>query len=244
MALTKVQALVAEISLLANGTSTIDIPTAGADIDINVAGANVIDLGTTTITVDDLVTLVANKITSEEIDLSTVSGAAGTMVTDATKMQVGTTSAHNLELMANSVAGLALQTSGKVTLGTVGTALDDLVDKNYVDNLISSGGGAIVPADLVTTLATKGSITIPNSTGNDLIINWGQSSTLNNASEVQTYQTAFTTAYLIGFATAYRSTGMPNDKAPYVAGTPGLTTMTVSNPEGVDKQVNWLAIGY
>ncbi|MHC5059315.1 MAG: hypothetical protein ACYTKD_32070 [Planctomycetota bacterium] len=109
MALTKVKALVSEISLLANTTTTIDIPSAAGNIDINVAGLNVIDLAGTTITVDDLVTLIANKITSEEIDLSTVSGAAGTMVTDATKMQVGTTSAHTTEIIANALPALTAQ---------------------------------------------------------------------------------------------------------------------------------------
>lgn len=243
MALTKVQALVAEISLLANGTTTIDIPTAAADINVDVAGLNVIDLGSTTITVDDLVTLVANKITSEEIDLSTVSGAAGTMVTDATKMQVGTTSTHATELIANALPVLTAQTTGKVTLATVGTALDDLVDKNYVDNLISGVGGAVVPADIVSVQARPGYLQIPTSLGVDLIINWGRTGALKNACETVTFSKAFPNGFLIGSANRNETTA--SNEAAAHASTGTLTTMKVcQSGKGSTVACDWIAIGY
>ena len=53
MALTKARPPVTAINQMKNTTTVIDIPTAASDIDIDVAGLNVVDIGSTTITIDD-----------------------------------------------------------------------------------------------------------------------------------------------------------------------------------------------
>ena len=169
MTLTKARPPVTDIDTLENGTTIATIPVADGAIDIDVAGTNAVDITSSLFTVDDAVTLVANTMTGEDISLSTAAGASGQAITNATDMKVGTTSLHPIEILMNSVAALTVTTAGRVALNTVGTANNELVDKEYVDTAVS--GAATLPS--ISTSGTEGSLTIPT-TGNDFVINWGQ----------------------------------------------------------------------
>ena len=243
MALTKARPPVTEISQMLNGTTQVDIPNAGADIDIDVAGNNVIDLGQTSITVDDLVQLVVNDIAGRVMTQSFPAGAAGAVQVNATEMEVGTTSLHPLELLVNSTPLLTLLAGGEVSLANVGTAGDRLIDKDYVDNLVGSGGGAVTPADIVANLTTNGSIQIPTSAGDEFVINWGVTAPLNNASTTVTFDTAFPNAIFTAYATRENGdTGVEN--------APGCDLLTLTNMRVVQTggsstdRVFWLALGY
>lgn len=239
MALTKARPPVTDISQMANGTTVVDIPTAAADIDIDVAGLDVIDLGSTTITIDDLVTLVANTITGESVSLSTSGGAAGSAITDATDLTIGTTSAHPLLLMANSITGLTMGTDGKVALGVDGTGATHLVDKGYVDTQVAL---AATLTDIDATMAVTGHITIPNSTGNDLIINWGaMGSASNNADTTVTFDQAFANAFFGGVATSTETGGTDGALTIHNG---GLTTMDIHNDTDKTSNGFYIALGY
>lgn len=166
MPLTKAQPPVTAINELIFGTTNVDIPSAGADIDVNVAGVDVADISSTVYTIDDLVTLVARKLTAEVITIATSGGSDGILQTDATKMQVGTTDSTPLEVLMNNIARLTVQTDGKIALATVGTAADELIDKNYVD------AGDASAAVITNTAATIGQSGLDDGT-NEVILKWG-----------------------------------------------------------------------
>lgn len=235
MALTKVRLPVADIAAISFGTTEVTIASAGGDIDVNVAGVDVIDATSTTVTVG--VTLVADDLEGEAIELSTASGATLSVQTTLADAEIQTTSAHPLVIGANSTDALTVETDGQVTLGVVGDTGDQLIDKDYVDTAI-----AAVLGDIVATTAVTGSVTIPNDTGNDLIINWGTSSSLgNDNSEVQTFDTAFPNAFLVGYTTPNRGLG---GNGTFNVNNGGLTSMTVYNTTNSTCACFWLAIGY
>lgn len=239
MALTKVKPPVTAISKLDNTTTKIDIPTAAGDIDIDVAGLQVLTIGQTVITVDDLVTLTAKNVLSELLKVQTTSGAQGVVQTNASEMEVGTSSLHALELLTNNIPRMTVAATGAVALGVVGTNGNELIDKNYVDT--SAPSLAVLLASMVGVTATNGSLKIPNSTGNDLILNWGQTASIASSSEVVTFDTAFPNAIFVGFAT--RNIVTQGDNAAH-AGNYSLTQMTVSQTGSAASTVAWLAIGF
>lgn len=239
MALTKVSPPVTAISKLDNTTTVIDIPTAASDIDIDVAGLDVLDIGQTTITLDDLVTLVGKNVLTELIAIKTTAGAEGVVDTDATKMRVGTTTLDPLEILTNAIPRMTVAATGAVALGVTGVNADELVDKNYVDT--SSPNLSVALADLIAANTTTGSVQVPNSTGNDLIFNWGLTASISSTSEVVTFDTPFPNAIFVGFAT--RNIVTQGDNAAH-AGNYTLTTMEVSQTGSASSTVAWLAIGF
>lgn len=238
MALTKVRPPVTDISIIDNGTTEVNIPTAGADIDINVAGANVMDISSTTVLIDPLVTLDADNIAGEQVLLATTSGAALTFETQALLARLLTTSAHPLELGANNITALTVDTAGKVELDVEGTAVNHLVTKSYIDGL---AGGAISTTDVVATLTSDGSVTLPTDSG-DLIINWGTNGVVGDGAVVtKTFDTPFTTAFFVGFASP--STSANHDGTLAIIST-GLTSMDVQSSLDKASGFYYLAIGY
>ena len=163
MALTKVRSPVSAISEMAFGTTTVEITSTAGPIDINIAGLDNLDLTTTTAVFDDLVTVTANLFQTEVVSIDTTAGASATLQTTATEAQLGTDTAHPLELYANAITALILATDGKVGLQVEGTAIGDLVTKAYVDTADALNATL---ADITATTAVTGSISIPNSTGN------------------------------------------------------------------------------
>ena len=184
--LTKVRVPVSDIAKLSSGTTMIDITSSGGPIDIDVAGLEIVDILNTGVTVDAAKILTAKQITGETVLLSTTAGASASVATGATKLQVKTTSAHVLELLANSVLGLTVGTDGKLTLGVQGTSGTHLVNKTYVDTAAASASAT------VATIADPGTISIPNSTGNNLVIKWGVT---NGSAGIQLTQVTFATAF-------------------------------------------------
>lgn len=238
MALTKVRLPVADIAAISNGSSKVDMSTSGGDVVVTVGGTTIATFSSTGVNLGSLDVTTTGTINSQDVLLS--QGAVAAKAEAATTQGVvGTTSAHPLSLIANAIEGLSIATDGQVTLGVEGTATDHLVTKSYVDGLTGLGA-----SDFSATTATTGSLTIPNSTGNDLIINWGQTGSITNTQVTATFDTAFPNAYLVGFVSSQKSTGMQHNRSPYIGGTPGTTSMVVAQPEAVSKQVNWLAIGY
>ncbi len=237
MALTKVRSPITDISEMGFGTTTVVIASAGGPIDIDVTGLDVVDMTSTTIDVDDLVTVTANLFDTEVITLATSGGAEGIVETQATLMSVQTTTAHPLELGANSITGLTIAIDGKVELDVVGTATDHLVDKNYVDvaDALSSQ-----LSDTTGNMVTNGSIVIPNSTGSDLIINWGQTASIVGTLNV-TFDTAFTSAGFMGLATRQ---GDSSQEATALVGAVSTTSMNVHNSGSGSTPVNWIALGF
>lgn len=236
MALTKVKVIVAEIAAITNGTTDIDIPSAGGDIDVNVSGADVIDIAETSITIDDLVTLVVQNISSEILTLATQSGAEGLVQTTATDMEVGTTNTNSLALMVNSVPGLTLDSTGKATLATVGTLGAQLIDKDYVD--------AATPGAATATSAVSGELTIPTA-GDDLIIKWGVKSgtgsrTITFSDDTSSFPTAIYTVVVTP-----QNTGSANSDGWW--GVQDLDQdgflFNSANRGSYAGNVNWLAIG-
>lgn len=166
MPLTKAQPPVTAISEMIFGTTNVEILSSGGDIDVNVGGADVIDLSSTEITVDDLITLIAKKLTTEVLTVATVAGSDGVVQTDATKMQVGTTDATPLQILSNNIARMTVNADGKVDLAVLGTAGNQLVDRNYVDT------GDAASASITNTLTTIGGASFDDGTG-VLILKWG-----------------------------------------------------------------------
>lgn len=238
MALTKARPPATAISNMAFGTTQIDIPNAGGDIDIDVASANVIDLGSTTITVDDLVSLIVKNITTEIVTLSTAAGSDGIVQTNATEMEVGTTDLTPLELMVNSIPQLTIATDGKVTLGTVGTAASHLVDKDYVDTQIASG------AANTATVATNGQL-IVQATPNDIILKWGQktgtgSRTITFADDTAAYPNAC----FIAMGQPINA-GTASSDGWYSSTSISTTGFTWTDSRGnFSNNVQWWAVGY
>ncbi len=239
MALTKVRPPVTAISKLDNTTTVIDIPSAASDIDIDVAGLDVLDIGQTTITLDDLVTLAAKNVLSELMAIKTSGGAEGVVQTDASKMEVGTTTLDPLEIITNDIPRLTVAATGKIALGVPGTDGNQLIDKDYVDS--SAPSLAVLLADMAGVTSTTGSLKLPNSTGNDIILNWGQTASIASTSEVVTFDEAFPNAIFVGFAT--RNIVTQGDNAAH-AGNYTLTTMEVSQTGSAASTVAWLAIGF
>lgn len=236
MALTKVRKPVAEIELIASGTSKAEFSSVAGPLDINISGSNVMDIAETSITIDDLVSLVVQNITSEKITLATTSGSDGVVDTDATRMRVGTTDTTDLELMVNSIPSLTLDSTGKVTLLTTGTLASELVDKNYVD---SQSAGAPT-----TTSATNGQLIIPTA-GDDIIIKWGVLT--GTGSRVYTFATdtaAFPTSVYSIVATP-QDTGSANSDG--WTGVQSVSaagfTWNAANRGSYAGNVFWIAIG-
>lgn len=239
MALTKVRSPVADIDTISNGTTNIDIASSGADAIVTVAGTTVATFAATGLTFEAGLTLTVDNIVGEEIDLSTTAGATASITTTAAQLEIETTSAHPVVLGANSIDALTIETDGQVTLGVVGDASGQLVDKNYVDTLI-----ATVPllADTVTSLTDPGSLVIPNSTGTDFVINWGVTASISNTQTAVTFDTAFPNACFLGIA-CRQNAGASLESAAHVK---DITTsgMNVVNSGGTSSPVGWIAIGY
>ena len=191
--LTKVRVPVSDIAKIIFGTSQVQIPSSGADINVTVSGNSIMDYQTTGAIFNAAKIFTAKQITGETVLLATAAGASANLSTTGTKGQLKTTSAHPLELAANSVVGATIGTDGKVTLGVQGTSGTHLVNKTYVDSV----GGSF--AAIVATLATTGQVSIPNSTGTNLIIKWGQTNGLGQLTQV-TFGTAFPNAIYIAIA--------------------------------------------
>ncbi len=238
MPLTKVRLPVADIAAISNGTSTMTVLSAGGDMDLNISGANVIDFAETAITIDDLVTLVANTITGESFLPQTTSGAQGKVETGATEFTVGTTSAHTVDLIANNIPTLTLETDQKVTLATVGTAGTHLIDKDYVDTATGTQGGQ-------ETATTTGQIIIPGTT-NDIIFKWGvKSGTGDRTITFADDTAAFPNAIFTAVATP-TSTGSANSDG--WNGVENLSTTgfdwNTANRGSYSGSINWMAIGF
>lgn len=189
MALTKVQPPVTAISEMESGTTDLKILSAGGDFDLNVAGVDVADISSTVFTIDDLVELVARKLTAEAITLATSGGAAGTVETDANKLEIGTTTLNPVDLVMNSISSLVLEVDQKVTLGTVGTDPTDLIDKNYVDTADA------LAAVITNTAATIGQSGLDDGT-NEVIIKWGVIAGAGNPTTV-TFAQAYPNALFV-----------------------------------------------
>lgn len=238
MALTKVRQPVADIANISNGTSSIDIASAGADAIVSIAGAVIGTFSSTGLDLNTGLTLVSDVITTESVGLTTVAGASATLETTLTQGRLRTTSAHQLALGANSLDGLTIETDGKVTLGVEGTEVGNLVTKAYVDNAATTL--AVQIADVVLTESTNGSITIPSSTGNDLILNWGTTASFSGLQSV-TFNTAFPNGFL-GAVVSRVTTG--DFEAPAHYGSATTTGMTLRQTGGTATPVSYFALGY
>lgn len=240
MALTKVRLPVSDIAAISNGTSNVDIASAGSNVIVTAAGVVAATFGSAANTLS-LPTTVVNLDGVENIDMTVSAGASGTMEAIASAIRLWSTSAHSLILGANNLAGLTVGTDGKVTLGVEGTGATHLVTKGYVDT--NSGVGT---ADIVATLANTGHVSIPNSTGNNLIINWGVTAAINNSAATPvTFSQAFPNAAFVAFATRNRAhTGSSN--AGEAVDVSSLTTsgMNINPWFGTSSPVYWMAIGY
>lgn len=243
MPLTKARPPVTAISQMANTTTVIDIPTAASDINIDVAGLDVIDIGSTTITVDDLVTLVANTITSEDFIASTAAGAALQLLTNGTEGGLRTTSAHPMVLGANALDNLTAETTGRVTLGTVGTLAAELVDKNYVDTEITSAGAGANTA----LLAAEGYCRFPTTTGDEFVVQWGKENLVTiNGSTVITLPYTYPNAQFGAFVENEQD-GMGAKEATAQVSSLTTSAFTLFHAGGdgsLNRDYYWISIGY
>lgn len=238
MALTKARPPLTAISQMLFGATVIDIPNTGGPIDIDVAAQDVVDLTTTTAIFDDAITVTANNLEGEEYALSTSGGAAGDVKTTATSMEVGTTSIHPLQLIANSISGLIVGTDGRVTLDTTGNSTGHLVDKDYVDTQITG-----VANSFTATVAAEGALAIPVSTGDDLLFKWG----LDTGSGDRTISFAGAFPNAIFFVTGTpTNTGAANSDGWY--GVDSVTTSgftwNAANRGSYSGDVYWFALGF
>jgi hypothetical protein len=236
--LTKVRVPVSDIARISNGTTAADIASSGADITETVSGALVGTWGTGGLTIPAAKVLTAKQVTGETVLLATAAGASATVKTTGTKLQVGTTSAHVMELLANAVLGLSVGTDGKVTLGVQGTAGGHLVNKTYVDSVASSA------ATTVATIAGTGQISIPNSTGNNLIVKWGQTNGSGQLTQV-TFAVAFPNAIFVAFANEVHNINASSDgaKGVYDLQLAGFK-FNQANDSARTNPWCWLAIGF
>ena len=204
MALTKVRVPVSDIATISNGTTAADIASAGANITETVSGNLVGTWGTGGLTIPTAKTLTAPIIAGEAVTVSTTAGAAGKYTTNATKLQAGTTSAHPLELIGNSIAGLTVGTDGKITLGVQGTLGTHLVNKTYVDS-------AAALSAILGTFSTTGQLSIPTTT-NTLIMKWGQTAGSGQLTQV-TFAAAYPNAIFVAFANEIHNRNNNSDGA-------------------------------
>lgn len=234
MPLTTVRSPVTDIDQMSFGTTSVIIPSSGGPINVVVTGLSVLDFtSSTAIDVDDLVTLTANVFDTEVITLATSGGAEGDVHTEATLMSVGTTTGHPLELIANAITGLTIATDGKVELDIDGTAANHLIDKGYVDNLITTQASA--------TQSSTGHITIPVSSGNDIIVNWGTEGALvDGGNVVVTFEEAFPNAIYVAFVTPTTSAHFDGTMDITLK---GLTTMNLHSSLDKTTTLDWCAIG-
>lgn len=240
MALTKVALPVAEIAAIISGTSDVTIATVADDVVVTAAGTIVGTFAPTGLTLGAGLTLVTDNITTEDITLATVSGASGSVSTGLSNMLIETNSAHTLNLRANSLLGLRIETNGEVHLPNSGSLANHLIDKNYVDTAL-----ALKPDlnDIVATNAVNGYIRIPNSSGNDIIVNWGQTQALQNSSTPVNFALTFPNACLVALGT--RNTSSPAREASCHVNAWSTTGMTVvQSGSGSNDPCTWLAIGY
>lgn len=239
MALTKVRLPVADIAAISNGTSDVTIGSAGGDIVETRAGVIINTIGAAGYTFGAGLTLDVDNISSEDISLSTAGGAAGTLQTTLGQMELETTSAHPLVLGANSIDGLTIETDGQVTLGVVGDEPTHVMDKNYIDTALALKATL---SDIVATIGTEGSITIPNSTGNDLIIKWGKTAAIGATSQAVTFATAFPTAIFTAYLSLNNTSSSGDNNTAY--GNESTTGFTIYKGNSASHPVSWLAIGY
>lgn len=239
MPLTKVAPPVTNISQMAFGTTVINIPSAGADIDIDVAGTDVADISDTGLVVDDAIEVTARDILGELITLATSGGAGALLRTTASLMEFITTTAHPAVFGANNNQNLIAEIDGTVTLDTSGSAVDSLIDKAYADAIAAA---APTLNDMDATAADPGHITFPNSTGNDLIFNWGTNpSVLNNSQTVVTFEQAYSSAFLIGLVTPTTSDNHDGTMEVFAN---SLTTMTIHSSLDHSSAFAWFSIGF
>jgi hypothetical protein len=239
MALTKVRLPVADIGAISDGTTDITILSTGGDIDMNVAGVNVLDLTSTDVTIGTGLTLVTETITGETVNLATAAGASATLRTTLSQAELETTSAHPLVLGANSTDGLTIGTDGRVSLGVVGSLAGQLINKDYVDTAVAALPGN---SDFVFSATTPGSLRIPTDGANDFILNWGITAFLSEAKETVTFDTAYPNAMLGGMAT--RITGNSSRQDAAHVNPLSTTQMEVLQTGGNSSQVFWFAYGY
>lgn len=235
MALTKVKDLVAEIGTLANATTEVSITGAGGDIENTVAGVTIgtfsstgLDLGTLRLTSQD--------ITAEDVRL-TNGVVAARLDADGTELNLETTSAHPVVIGANSIDALTVATDGKVTLGVDGTAAGHLIDKGYVDNLIT---GVASLSDIIFAATSTGSLQIPTD-GDDFIINWGITASIAETNEAVVFDTAFPNAVLGAFTCRIAPASREDSTNVNSVTTTG---MNVAQTGGNASQVYWMAFGY
>jgi len=239
MALTKVRLPVADIAAISNGTSDVTIGSSGGDAVVTIGGTVVTTISATGATYGTGLTVVVDNITSEQIDLATTAGAAGTLQTTLGQMELETTSAHPLVLGANSIDGLTIETDGQVTLGVVGDATGQLIDKNYVDTAV-----ALLPAltDIVGVIGTTGSLTIPNSSGNDLIIKWGKTASIGATTQAVSFASAFPTAIFTVYLSLNNTSSSGDNNTAYGAET--TAGFNIYKGNSGSHPVSWFAIGY
>ena len=238
MALTKVRSPVTDISLMSLGTTDITIASAGGPIDIDVAGNNIVDYTSTTAIFDPTVTVTAKDLETEVLTVDTSAGANAVLQTTGTEGSLETTTAHPLELGANSILGMTIETDGKTTLEVEGTAIGHLVTKAYVDNAATTN--SIQLSDMVSNSVINGSVQIHNSSGNDLILNWGVTASITGLLSV-VFDTAFVSSFFAGGATRQiASTGA--DATANINNT-STTGMDVINTGSATSPVHWWAIG-
>ena len=239
MALTKVRSPVAEIDLIASGTTNVTIASAGGDVQMVVAGVTVLDVTSTTLVLPDAIRLTSKLFTTEAISFATTSGAEMTIQTEALVGTIETTNGFPLELGANGITGLTIATDGKVELDVEGTAVNHLVTKAYIDALTA---GVTSEADFVHTQASTGSLEIPTSTGTNLVLNWGKNASVaNNSQTVVTFDSPFSNAMFVGFVTPTTSANHDGTMEVFVQ---GLTSMTIHSSLDKSSAFDWLAIGY
>lgn len=239
MALTKVRSPVSEISEMSLGTTEITIASAGGPIDINVSGVNIVDYTSTTVIYDPAIPVTAKDFNTEVITIVTTAGASAVLKTTATEAVLETTTAHPLELGANSINGITIETDGKATLEVEGTAIGHLMTKAYIDNAATTD--SVQLSDLVSNNVINGSVQIPNSTGIDLILNWGVTASSVGSTAV-VFDTAFPTSFFA--ATATREIVAVGADATANYNTPTITGMNVVNTGSASSPVAWFAIGF
>ncbi len=237
MALTTARTPVTAIDQMANGTTVLDMPSAAGPLDLDIAGADCILFEAAAITVDDVVTMDVNNLTGETFTMDTSGGATAVLNTAASLAKLETTTAHPLELGANSITGLTIATDAKVELDVEGTATNHLVTKAYVDAAASTASAAL--ADMVVNEAINGSFQIPTSTGNDLIVNWGVTASSTGSTAV-VFDVANTTATYMALACREITGGA---EATANVNTITLTGMNVVNTGSASSPVHWIAIG-
>jgi len=238
MALTKVRVPVASISKIDSGTSNVNIASAGADITNTVAGTLISTTSPTGVVYPATMRVTTPLITSEDVTLATTAGATARVKTTATKLQVGTTSAHVTELLANAIVALTLETGGKVQLPVEGTAANHLVTKAYVDAAAASASA------ITATLATTGTISIPNSTGTNFIIKWGVTNGSGVLTQV-TFAAAFPNAIFVALAVPLHNSTANSDGwfGVYNKLTTGFQ-INQANRGGSTYPWQWVALGF